>query len=309
MTNKKNTTTTTPATPATANITTDTFGIAIINRDNFSIVNTENARTACNFIADAIEIQDKSTGALAYWCAQLQSIWTTTTVKGYTKIVPFLENVFKLSKSQVYNYLNAGDSIIIGTTEDGKKVYTDTWHCKDGTPDFTVKPFSCTALIRIAEFIGNDGNTPALIEYVQKMVNDGAITSEMSVSQIVEVLYANSPVKKEKKKSSKSNTQNAQNAQNAQSDAQSDAQSTQSAQQSTQQNAQNAQSGAQNAQLVFDRAEIEEVKELIDYVMGMTDTTLKASFNDENCYKALQKALDILTGINKVKEAVKAVEK
>ena len=42
--------------------------------------------------------------------------------------------------------------------------------------------------------------------------------------------------------------------------------------------------------------------------MDMTDTTLKASFNDENAYKALQKALDILTGKQKVNDAIKAVE-
>ena len=301
MANKKTTTTTaTPATPsthATANITTDTFGIAIINRDNFAIVNTENARTACNFIADAIEIQDKSTGALAYWCAQLQNIWTPTTVKGYTKIVPFLENVFKLSKSQVYNYLNAGDNIIIGETENGKKVYTDTWHCKDGNADFTVRPFSCTALVRISEFIGNDGNTPTLIEYVQKMVNDGAITSDMTVSQIIDVLYANSPIKKEKKSGKKSGKKSATPA------------TTTTATPATPATPPTPPTPATPATpatvLTFDRAEIERVKELIE----MSIDFASGDFGDERIESALKDALDILSGMDKVKDAIKAVEK
>ena len=276
----KKTTSTTPAIPAQTNITTDTFGIAIVNRDNFAIVNTENAKTACNFIADAIEVQDKSTGALAYWCAQLQNIWTETTVKGYTKLVPFLETVFKLSKSQVYNYLNAGDSIIIGTTEDGKKVYTDTWHYKDGAPDFTVKPFSCTALVRIAEFIGNDGNTPTLIAYVQKSVESGAITSEMSVSQIVDVLYANSPIKKDKKKSNKKSSKPNDSKPND-----------------------NDSNQLENAVLTFDREEIEKAKEILsDMIENLADIKTK------EMKIGLNQILDILTGMDKVKEAVKVVE-
>ena len=163
---------------------------AIINRKPFNSLACPEAKTACRGIATAIELADKASGKLAYYIFTLNQLFKAGKISEYPDIVSMCKELFDIGRAQTFNLIRAG-SFIVEQEElnengepTGKFVYSDCW------TQFKGKPFSNTALVRIAEFIGDEDKDTgrARRAFVNESMQNGKINSSMSVSKILAYL-------------------------------------------------------------------------------------------------------------------------
>ena len=244
---------------------------AMIENVSFTQIANKDAQKACKGFALALNAIDKEKGKQALYAMALQTMCNSDKLPEFDNNYPrVMYELFGIARSQAFNLAKAGSMLKEGKDEKtGKVYYTDIF-----TDDFNKKPYSNTALIRIAEFIGNTDDENAekaqsarmRESFVRESNKKGDISPEMSIAKLSAFLKGYSD-----KKPIDTSAQNAQNAQNGA------------------QNAQNAQNGAQNAQ-----------KTLID------DTQVLIMISDNylirNAKIALLKAIEVLDSVGKKAE-------
>lgn len=212
---------------------------AMIENVSFAQIANKDAQKVCKGFALALNAIDKEKGKQALYAMALQKMCNAGKLPEFDNNYPRVMNeLFGIARSQAFNLAKAGTFLKEGKDEkSGKVYYTDIF-----TDDFNKKPYSNTALIRIAEFIKNtdDEDTEkaqsarARESFVRESHKSGKISPDMSIAKLSAYLNGYEPP-------IDTSAQNAQNgAQNAQNGAQSS--DTKSAQNGAQKGAQNAQS-------------------------------------------------------------------
>ena len=270
---------------------------------NETVVANTDAQKAIKRLETAFNLAECAELAKALAIDELRSMCIRKDITEFPNIVELCKTVFGISKAMTYNYLQVADWITYryekSETIDGEahidtlteKEYSElkqsekvayTKRYTDYFTNYNGKPFSVTALLTIIRFIKLNKNgdmdelARARYNFVIQSVKECKISGEMSVSEISNYLSGNMP------KVTKTKAQSAQ----------------QSAQQSVQSNQ------SDKTQLVFDRSEIEEIKDNLMNCLEMLNTK---KVNKDDVFNKITACLAILKGID-FKNAVAAVE-
>lgn len=144
---------------------------------------------------------DTSMGALAYSMRQAQRLFAGLEkgekLDGYKSFADYCEKRIGVKSSQAFNLAKAGTYLTPVRDSNGTLRFMDKWTLKKldikpeagatyDLPD-TVVPFSNTALVRFAEYIGKDDDKDKR-NRLETLIRKGKITPDMSVSAMLKVL-------------------------------------------------------------------------------------------------------------------------
>lgn len=144
---------------------------------------------------------DTSMGALAYSMRQAQRLFAGLDkgekLDGYKSFADYCEKRIGVKSSQAFNLAKAGTYLTLVRDSNGTPRFLDKWTLKTlgikpeagetyDLPD-TVVPFSNTALVRFAEYIGKDDDKDKR-NRLEMLIRKGKITPDMSVSAMLKVL-------------------------------------------------------------------------------------------------------------------------
>lgn len=144
---------------------------------------------------------DTSMGALAYSMRQAQRLFAGLEkgekLDGYKSFADYCEKRIGVKSSQAFNLAKAGTYLTPVRDSNGTLRFMDKWTLKKldikpeagatyDLPD-TVVPFSNTALVRFAEYIGKDDDKDKRTR-LETLIRKGKITPDMSVSAMLKVL-------------------------------------------------------------------------------------------------------------------------
>ena len=196
---------------------------------NETVVASQSARLAIKRLETAFNLAECAELAKALAIAELRILCVSREITEFPNIVELCKSVFGISKAQTYNYLQVADWITyryesLGTKyneESGEEesclyvltekeyneadVFVKSAYKKRYTDYFTNyngKPFSVTALLAIIRFIKLDKNgdmdesARARYNFVIQSVKEGKISGEMSVNQLSNWLDGNKPTTK-----------------------------------------------------------------------------------------------------------------
>ena len=144
---------------------------------------------------------DTSMGALAYSMRQAQRLFAGLDkgekLDGYKSFADYCEKRIGVKSSQAFNLAKAGTYLTLVRDSNGTPRFLDKWTLKKldikpeagetyDLPD-TVVPFSNTALVRFAEYIGKDDDKDKRTR-LETLIRKGKITPDMSVSAMLKIL-------------------------------------------------------------------------------------------------------------------------
>lgn len=144
---------------------------------------------------------DTSMGALAYSMRQAQRLFAGLDkgekLDGYRSFADYCEKRIGVKSSQAFNLAKAGTYLTLVRDSNGTPRFLDKWTLKKldikpeagetyDLPD-TVVPFSNTALVRFAEYIGKDDDKEKR-NRLETLIRKGKITPDMSVSAMLKIL-------------------------------------------------------------------------------------------------------------------------
>lgn len=144
---------------------------------------------------------DTSMGALAYSMRQAQRLFAGLDkgekLDGYKSFADYCEKRIGVKSSQAFNLAKAGAYLTLVRDSNGTPRFLDKWTLKklDIKPEVgetydlpdTVTPFSNTALVRFAEYIGKDDDKDKRTR-LETLIRKGKITPDMSVSAMLKIL-------------------------------------------------------------------------------------------------------------------------
>lgn len=144
---------------------------------------------------------DTSMGALAYSMRQAQRLFAGLDkgekLDGYKSFADYCEKRIGVKSSQAFNLAKAGTYLTLIRDSNGTPRFLDKWTLKklDIKPQAgetydlpeTVTPFSNTALVRFAEYIGKDDDKDKR-NRLETLIKKGKITPDMSVAAMLKIL-------------------------------------------------------------------------------------------------------------------------
>ena len=161
---------------------------ALIENVSFTQIANKDAQKACKGFATALNAIDKEKGKQALYAMTLQTMCNAGKLPEYeNNFAKLMNELFGIARSQAFNLAKAGTMLKEGKDEKGKVYYTDIF-----TDDFNKKPYSNTALIRIAEFIGDTDSDDAekaqsaraRESFVRESHKNGDISPDMSIAKL-----------------------------------------------------------------------------------------------------------------------------
>ena len=179
---------------------TTTLALATMNANTEGLTNPALIQATEDIFRSYAAI-DTSMGALAYSMRQAQRLFAGLDkgekLDGYKSFADYCEKRIGVKSSQAFNLAKAGAYLTLVRDSNGTPRFLDKWTLKKldikpeagetyDLPD-TVTPFSNTALVRFAEYIGKDDDKDRRTR-LETLIRKGKITPDMSVSAMLKIL-------------------------------------------------------------------------------------------------------------------------